>query len=38
MTVAEVEGRYKSFYFVPTLVSEKAGNFKVDLLCEPCTV
>ena len=41
--MGEIEGRCKSFYFVLTLVREnhilvreKSGNFKVDLLCEPC--
>ena len=35
MAIGEVEGRCKSYYFVLTLVREKSGNFKVDLLCEP---
>ena len=43
MAVGEIGGRCKSYYFVLTLVREnqifvreKSGNFKVDLLCEPC--
>ena len=35
----------KSYYFVLTLVREnhilvreKSGNFKIDLLCEPCNI
>ena len=36
MAVGEVGGHCKSYYFVLTLVSENSGNFKVDILCEPC--
>ena len=35
MAVGEIGGCCKSYYFVLTLVSEKSGNFNVDLLCEP---
>ena len=45
MAVGEIGGFCQSYYFVLTLVMEnhilvreKSGNFKVDLLCAPCSM
>ena len=34
--MGEIGGHCESYYCVLNLVREKSGNFKVDLLCEPC--